>query len=785
MKIKITTLALTAILFCCNSVYSLTCTWVGGTSNTWTNTANWSPATVPTANDTVIINSGSTYYPILAADVTAANAISTFYISGGALTMNGFDLTCDNSMTISGGTFNVGSGLLNINGELLINGGILNVNTGDVDVFGDIAISSGTVNGGGSTSSIYCGNVMDISGGTFNAGSTLSATTSINIKGGTLVGATSSISSPLLTLSSGTFTKTTGTFTVTNFIISGGTFTKTSTGTVIVGQDLILSNGLFEAGDGTWVINGDLLMSGGVLNANTSSLKVTDSIVFCAGTVNAGTSLIDANNTITICGGTVNANTATLECADLNVSGGTLNIAGNKLIVNDNITLCGGNINISVTNMYVPDDFIITSGILDLNNFDLTVANDYIYEGGDIIDPGTFYLDNFIVDHSGTHILDHNINIVGTGSVLFVNGILKTSPTAMLTFSPYASVSGADNSSHVAGPCRKQIADTNTINPFVFPIGNGVYYAPIIISGFQNARSQDYFTAQYDHASAPYNHAAKDTTLDHISDVEYWALDRGATSGTPTTIAFVGLSYITATRSGGVFATHQLRVARWDDTAWRDLGGNVAGNTIAGVVTSSARVSEFSPFTLASTSIQSALPVSLLSFQAMPLEKQVKVSWSTSSEIGNDFFTVQKCLDGKSWSVIGIVDGVENSTQVNNYTFMDKAPVNGIQYYRLIQTDINGNSTTSDIVSVNLSGALSNSITLYPNPIEGMVNITLSESSSNTSITIFNSLGMKVMELNNQSGNLYSLDMTSFEKGIYTIEVHHDNGANISKILKN
>lgn len=95
------------------------------------------------------------------------------------------------------------------------------------------------------------------------------------------------------------------------------------------------------------------------------------------------------------------------------------------------------------------------------------------------------------------------------------------------------------------------------------------------------------------------------------------------------------------------------------------------------------------------------LPVQLLHFDAKPEGSAVEVSWSTSYEKDNALFTIERSSDGATFTSLGYVDGQGNSEATNAYTFVDDAPLAGISYYRLMQTDFDGGSTTTRIVAVN------------------------------------------------------------------------------------
>jgi hypothetical protein len=95
-----------------------------------------------------------------------------------------------------------------------------------------------------------------------------------------------------------------------------------------------------------------------------------------------------------------------------------------------------------------------------------------------------------------------------------------------------------------------------------------------------------------------------------------------------------------------------------------------------------------------------ALPIELLSFNGSSKNSYNSLYWSTASETDNDYFSVEKTLDGKNYSVVGVVNGNGNSQILNNYELKDFSVEKVINYYRLKQTDIDGNYNYSDIISI-------------------------------------------------------------------------------------
>lgn len=94
------------------------------------------------------------------------------------------------------------------------------------------------------------------------------------------------------------------------------------------------------------------------------------------------------------------------------------------------------------------------------------------------------------------------------------------------------------------------------------------------------------------------------------------------------------------------------------------------------------------------------LPVKLISFTAKIIEEQTQLEWVTAAEINNDYFTIEKSADGINFNTFLKIDGVGNSTSLNEYKSTDEHPFDGFNYYRLKQTDFNGATEYFSVVSV-------------------------------------------------------------------------------------
>ena len=97
------------------------------------------------------------------------------------------------------------------------------------------------------------------------------------------------------------------------------------------------------------------------------------------------------------------------------------------------------------------------------------------------------------------------------------------------------------------------------------------------------------------------------------------------------------------------------------------------------------------------------LPITLLDFTAEVQLQQVLIRWTTESEIDNDYFTIERSADGQQHEVVGTVAGAGTSYSVQSYSLEDKNPLPGTSYYRLRQTDYDGQSEAFDWVAVSVA----------------------------------------------------------------------------------
>ncbi len=102
------------------------------------------------------------------------------------------------------------------------------------------------------------------------------------------------------------------------------------------------------------------------------------------------------------------------------------------------------------------------------------------------------------------------------------------------------------------------------------------------------------------------------------------------------------------------------------------------------------------------------LPITLMKFEGEFKDNVVLLTWSTASEQNNDYFYIEKSLDGFTWTRIIEKPGHGNSSTQIDYNAIDNQPFLGINYYRLTQVDYDGQKETFDIIAINVKKDLEN-----------------------------------------------------------------------------
>ncbi|MDW3191076.1 MAG: T9SS type A sorting domain-containing protein [Cytophagales bacterium] len=686
------------------------------------------------------------------------------------------------SFTSSGGNFNVADGTFvfsntataNLPGNLTFGsaGSLTLDNFGEKDLTGALVIENLSINSSSGTFDANS-NTITVTGNWDNQASSnlLSNPGTVTFNGAdaqqidgdnTFAAVNISTSSTAVTIGSGT--QTSGAIT-----LATGTSLTLGTNTLRVDGALDVDQGTFSGASGTVVFT-----------STTDPETQADAITVATLEIDKGASTNTFDNdpqTVTF---------TNLVVTSGEYDGPDLNIPGNFSVAS------GAAIDVTgISTMDLNGDFTVGS-TLNLSGLTSMSLSGNLINNGTFTPPATVTLDgasaqtisgssatgftNLEVNNTdaGTADVTLNANVSISGHLDFQDGIVVPG-TGTLTFNDNATVrydgvaettptgGSNDGNSFVAGAVSK-IGDDD----FVFPIGEGSRYARLGIQP-QSGDVADQYTGQYSFAASASATATKAGDIVRVSGLEHWDLtrDNGSTNVIPT-LFYDG--------SSGVNAPSRLLVAHYNGSVWEDLG-NAAFSS--GTVTAASPMTSFSPVTLATSKDDTnPLPVEMLYFEAGIEQNSVSLEWSTASELNNDFFEVQRSLDGINYEVLAEVSGNGSTDEVHVYHYEDRFPIPGVQYYRLRQVDFDGAFEYSDIIVVEYAPNGSQfKAKLFPNPMieqEMTVELQTNDFTTPVSIEILDLAGRLVTSERyevSSSNNQMLIDVSDLQTGTYLIRI--------------
>ncbi|MFD1000556.1 T9SS type A sorting domain-containing protein [Ohtaekwangia kribbensis] len=124
---------------------------------------------------------------------------------------------------------------------------------------------------------------------------------------------------------------------------------------------------------------------------------------------------------------------------------------------------------------------------------------------------------------------------------------------------------------------------------------------------------------------------------------------------------------------------------------------------------------------------QTSLPVKLISFTGKETAAGIQLNWTTATEENFDYFEMERADETLAFNTIATAIAGKGDVNVSaSYTYTDHTPVQGKNYYRLKNIDLDGSVEYSDVIMVYTS-ASDNTIKLYPNPNDRIFTLELQD----------------------------------------------------------
>jgi len=494
---------------------------------------------------------------------------------------------------------------------------------------------------------------------------------------------------------------------------------STQSYTLTIGGDLIIEDGVLEAGQGNGnynqkiIINGSYVQSGGTFtrsnNANVLQVEFNG-----------------ANSTFTKTAGTI-ANTYMNWVVN----------ASKKLILNTSFSIpvsrtftVNGTLDFNIRQLTGAGSFTLSStGTLSTSNTSgidgsIQVAGTASFASGAsyefhaaTVSPfpgllGTVTASTVIVDAN----LTLNKNLFVTSTLNLVTGKLTIPTGNVLTVKSESTITGSGFgvSKHIVTQVNTATGATGTLRvsnlngTATFPIGNGTYYLPVTLAtpsafDFSLCVFQG-ITKNGTPNGTPFSITQKLIAVDAV-----WIVNKNSGAGAVT----MKLLW-PAALEGSVFSTltnSSIGIAHYG-TYWESPLGS--GDQVQKTATRTG-ITTFSPFAIGKVGIP--LPLKFGDLRIFKTSSDLQLDWSTYDEMNVDHFEIERSQNGSQFATVGLTTARGNGSNTKtDYSWIDTSPINGASYYRIKEVDINGESKYSAVVRIYMGQDNSKS-NLFPNPV--------------------------------------------------------------------
>jgi hypothetical protein len=450
-------------------------------------------------------------------------------------------------------------------------------------------------------------------------------------------------------------------------------------------------------------------------------------------------------------------------------TGSWLAINGNKLTLEGDLAENNGTITGSTTSKLTIFGKNSLTGTLKFTDIDADGFEDFQEVVMNRTTNGLAVLGNKSLRVSNNGFLDLTAGRLKTGAspTTFEVNVINSNPASSVI--NYNSL-GYNNSGWVWGQLRRSITGASS---YKYPIGDATRYQLIDIDITSALLNTSNILGYFNPNDAPgsVNLTENSITYNSLCTNGYWQM-------TPDMQPNMGIFGINLFPVSIFCPGAPINFAKSPTGAGSySFGGSTQITTIK-----RSGFSNFSDITLISPSV--ILPIELTYFEAIAQETSVLLTWETIWERGNDYFEVQKSIDGKNFFSIGKVNGKGTSIQRNNYQLIDREPYKGLNYYRLRQVDLDGKVNYSKIIPLYFEGD-GVFFEVFPNPAQNIdVRILISAQVGEVlNIKVIDALGRKIFNENfTYQGNVIDLKtQDSVAKGIYFILIQNTKTGQVQR----
>jgi len=257
--------------------------------------------------------------------------------------------------------------------------------------------------------------------------------------------------------------------------------------------------------------------------------------------------------------------------------------------------------------------------------------------------------------------------------------------------------------------------------------------------------------------------------------------------GTLATSKFSNVVLINGATRDNIYWQVGGAVTLGDSSAFR---GNIVGNgaitllqgaALAGRALTRAGAVNLHTNVITNSGDVTILPITLLSFNAACDNHHALIKWSTAMELNNDYYSIERSINGSDWQLAGQVKCAGNSNTIRNYSFADAEQSAAVTWYRLRQTDLDGKFTFSKVISLGTCTPAPTELSIGPNPGNGIFKLSFTGDKDQVhALSVYDLLGQKVYG----SPHYQSIiDLSDKQEGTYFLHLQIASKVIVKKII--
>lgn len=437
--------------------------------------------------------------------------------------------------------------------------------------------------------------------------------------------------------------------------------------------------------------------------------------------------------------------------------------------------------------IYINGDFTNTSAAIFTNNGRTYLKQNLINDQASMTaGTGTLYLNgtaaqtvsgtqifktyNLETNNASGVILNNNLSVGGVHT--YTAGMITTAATPnYMIYEAGSSYTGSNDSRHVNGWVKK-LGNTN----FTFPVGTTIYERSIALT---NLTAVSEFAVKHNITATP-NRYSLFNPLVYVDSAEHWIINK--ISGSAAQIA---MNWDHSKVPFPNLMVSDIRVAYYDGTFWRGIGGSATGSALTtGNVTSNSVSAFNSYFTFGSVSY--VLPLQIISFTAGSVNDLTKLNWTITNELNVNNYELQRSDDGINFYTIYIHNPF-NRNGTEFYSYADSKILKGTVYYRLKVNSLGTQVKYSNIVTVS-AGDTGKEFYVITNPVDSDIDLYADAAVKGIyNYSIANTAGqvMQSGKLEIKNTGVYSIPLKQvFATGAYILVVQNEMNRLQKTIIK-